>query len=270
MKKTITTNLTGIDIKAKIMEAVKDGIKIYEEECGRQTKFKEPLVGYANTSDPLFEMFFEHGLCKLPRKCYNPARAIIVFFLPYTDEVVESNRQSGEPSPEWIQAYHDSTWAIMKVHASIQALFNKYGRLSSLCNTPIDWNHKKGAPEWNFKMAAYVAGLGEVGPAGSIMTEAGPAGRFGAILTDVNLVPDKDYGFTNRDGAGLTPEMDAEFEKYMKASGYAGPCDEALIAACPGKAISPDGIDRKACQEYCMKIFKHVPTPDICGKCYKL
>lgn len=270
MKKTIVTNLTGVDIKSKIVDAIKNGVKVYEEECGRKTRFKEPLVGYANTSDPLFEMFFEHGLCKLPRKCYNPARAIIVFFLPYADEIVESNKQSAEPSPEWVQAYHDSTWAIMKVHASIQALFAKYGRLSSLCNTPTDWDHTKGAPEWNFKMAAYVAELGEVSTAGSIMTEAGPAGRFGAILTDVNLVPDKDYGFANRDGAGLTPEMDAEFEKFMKASCYEGPCSDELIASCPGKAISANGIDRKACQEYCKTLFDSVPTPDLCGKCYKL
>ena len=58
------------------------------------------------------------------------------------------------------------------------------------------------------------------------------------------------------------------FKKYMTASCYDGEISDELIAACPGKAIAKDGINRKKCQEYCKTIFKHVPTPDICGKCY--
>ena len=268
MKYKNITNLTGVDIKARIEAAVKRGIKVYEDECGRQTRFKEPLIAYANTSEPVFDMYFDNGFCKHPRKVYNAARAIIVYFLPYTDDVVESNKGEGEPSPQWVQAYHDSTWATMKVHASIQEELSTFGRLSSLCNTPSDWNHKHYGPEWNFKIAANVAGMGDFGPAGCIMTEAGPAGRFGAILTDVNLVPDRDFGFANTDSRGGTPEMFEEFKKYMLDSCYEGEISDEMIAACPGKAIAKDGINRKKCQAYCETIFKHVPTPDVCGKCY--
>lgn len=88
------TNLTGIDIKARIYDAIKRGIKIY-----------------ANTSEPVFDMYYDNGFCKHPRKVYNAARAIIVYFLPYTDDVVESNKTGKEPSEQWIQAYHDSAWA---------------------------------------------------------------------------------------------------------------------------------------------------------------
>ncbi len=262
------TNLTGIDIKARIYEAVKKGIQIYEDECGRQTKFKEPLIAYANTSEPVFDMYYDNGFCKHPRKVYNAARAIIVFFLPYTDDIVESNMNSETPSLEWVQAYHDSTWAIMKVHASVQAELNRFGRLSSICNTPSDWNHSHFGPEWNFKIAANVAGMGDFGPAGCIMTEAGPAGRFGAILTDVNLVPDRDFGFNNTESRGNSPEMFDVYKLYMRNACYEGDVNEALIEVCPARAITKDGINRKACQEYCGTIFANVPTPDICGKCY--
>lgn len=268
MKYNNITNLTGIDLKARIYDAVKRGIKVYEEECGRETRFGEPLIAYANTSEPIFDMLYDNGFCKHPRKVYNAARAIIVYFLPYTQDVVESNRQTDEPSEKWVQAYHDSTWAIMKVHASIQDELSRFGRLSSICNTPNDWNENKCLPEWNYKMAAYVAGMGEFGPAGCIMTEAGPAGRFGAILTDVNLAPDRDFGFNNTESRGGTPEMYEEFKTYMREACYEAECSDELIASCPGKAISKQGIDRKACQDYCKTVFEYVPTPDVCGKCY--
>lgn len=268
MKYKNITNLTGIDLKARLYDAVKRGIRVYEEECGRSTRFKEPLIAYANTSEPVFDMFYDNGFCKHPRKVYNAARAIIVYFLPYTDDIVKSNKCVGGPSEQWVQAYHDSTWATMKVHASIQEELSRFGRLSSICNTPNDWNFSHCGPEWNFKIAAYVAGIGDFGPAGCIMTEAGPAGRFGAVLTDVNLVPERDFGFSNTESRGGTPEMYEEFKKYMINSCYEGDISDELIAACPGKAITKDGINRKACQKYCETIFRNVPSPDVCGKCY--
>lgn len=269
-------NLTGVDIKSRIEAAVKRGIKVYEDECGRQTRFGEPLIGYANTSEIIFDMFFDHDICKLPRKVYNPARAVIIYFLPYAEDIVESNLGEGAPSEKWIQAYHDSTWAMMKVNASISEEIGKFGRLSSLCNVPNDWIEEKCGPEWNYKLAAYVCGMGEPGPNGCIMTEAGPAGRFGGIMTDINLVPDRDFGFSNTESRAHTPQMEEEYEKIMAASCYKGwcrdgkvcTCGESLISICPAGAISGEGIDRKKCQSYCKTINESVPTPDMCGKCY--
>jgi hypothetical protein len=268
MKYKNVTNLTGVDIKAKLYDAVKRGIKVYEEESGRQTRFKEPLIAYANTSEPVFDMFHDNGFCKHPRKVYNAAHAVIVYFLPYTDDIVESNKVGTKPSEQWEQAYHDSTRAIMKIHASLQGELDKFGRLSSLCNTPVDWDYSRCGPEWNFKIVANVAGMGDFGPTGCIITEVGPAGRFGGILTDVNLVPDRNFGFSNTESRGGTPEMFEAFKKYMTDSCYEGDISDELIAACPGKAITKDGINKKACQEYCKTIFEYVPTPDLCGKCY--
>lgn len=264
----ITTNLTGIDMKARLMDAVKKGLRVYDEECGKQTRFKEPLVGYANTSEPLFDLFDDHGLCRLPRKVYNPARAIIVYFLPYQDEITESNKRSREPSEQWIQAYHDSTWAMMKVNAAISEEINRFGRLAAICNSPSDWDEKKCGPEWNFKIAAFVARLGDFGPNGCLVTEAGYAGRFGAVLTDINLAPENDHGFANTKSRADTPEMAKEYEGYLQKTRFKDQCSQEMIRACPGNAITEEGIDRKACQQYCKTIFSHVPTPDVCGKCF--
>lgn len=281
-------NLIGIDMKARILDAVKRGLRTYEEECGKKTRFGEPLIGYANTSEVIFDMFYDHDICKLPRKVYNPARAMIIYFLPYKEDVVESNRGSQDPSPEWLQAHHDSMWAMMKVNAAITAEIGKFGRLVSLCNVPTDWDERKCGPEWNYKLAAYVCGLGEIGPNGCVMTEAGQAGRFGGVLTDINLVPERDFGFGHTESRAHNPEMDAEFRRIMAASRYEGfcgkvtdadgkgtaddtkdaGCSQELIAVCPAGAISEAGINRKACQEYCRKFNSFVPTPDICGKCY--
>lgn len=262
------TNLTGVDLKSKLYEAVKRGLKVYEEESGKETRFGEPLIGYANTSEPVFDMYFDNGFCKHPRKVYNPARAIIVYFIPFPEDVVEKNRESREPSPEWVTAYHDSTWAMMKVNASITDELYKFGRLASICNTPGDWNESHCGPEWNFKIAANVAGLGDFGPNGCIMTEKGPAGRFGAILTDVNLVPDRDFGFGNSESRGASEENFEVFKNFMSGCCYEGEISDEIIERCPCGAIKKDGINRKECQAYCKKIFDRVPTPDLCGKCY--
>lgn len=261
-------NLIGIDLKARLLDAVKEGVRIYENECGKETRFGEPLIGFANTSEPIFDMFYDNDLCKLPRKIYNPARAIIVFFLPYAEDITDSNKKSFEPSEKWIKAYNDSTWAIIKVHAAITKELARFGRLASLCNVPVDWDESKCGPDWDFKKAAYVAGMGDFGPAGCILTEKGPAGRFGAILTDVNLVPERDFGFGHTESRGNTPELYEEFKHYMKATFYEGPCSDELIAKCPCGAISTDGIDKFKCQQYCKGLGAIVPSPDACGKCY--
>ena len=264
------TNLTGIDIKGRIVDAVKRGLDIYQKECNRKTRFQEPIIGFANTSQIIFDLFDDHGVCRLPRRVYNPARAVIVYFLPYAEEITESNQMGSQPSEQWIQAYHDSTWAIMKVNAGIVEEINRFGRLAAICNSPSDWNEDKCGPEWNFKIAAYAAELGVFGPNGCIVTEKGYAGRFGAILTDINLVPKKSCGFSNTESRADTKEMAEEYERYLRACYFEGECSEEIIHVCPGNAITKDGIDRKACQEYCKKIFSHVPTPDVCGKCYGL
>lgn len=40
------------------------------------------------------------------------------------------------------------------------------------------------------------------------------------------------------------------FKRYMLDSCYEGEISDEIVAACPGKAISKDGINRKACQKY--------------------
>ena len=42
-----------------------------------------------------------------------------------------------------------------------------------------------------------------------------------------------------------------------------------MIACCPAGAISEEGIDKFRCQEYCLKLNEHIPSPDVCGKCFK-
>lgn len=77
--------------------------------------------------------------------------------------------------------------------------------------------------EINHKLAGQQAGLGDIGLNQLLVThEYGPYVRLGSIITDAQLEPD-----TIREGACTD-------------------C-EACIGACPGKALSKDGIDFKNC-----------------------
>ena len=50
---------------------------------------------------------------------------------------------------------------------------------------------------------------------------------------------------------------------------YEGPCSEEMIQACPGGAITEDGIDKAACRDYCRNCNETTPVPEICGKSFR-
>lgn len=254
----------GVDVKARIMEEIKAAIKEFECRPKVKTKFGEPLVGYANCASPVFDMFHVKKLCEHPKKIYRPGRTVIVHFVPYAQEVIESNKGGEEPSEQWKKAYEDGMWLSMRLNGVIREVLDTQGRLCSCTNTPSDWDEELCREEWSHKMAAYAAGMGEFGPAGCLITENGYAGRFGAVITDGN------YGeaaepMNNEQLEELYREIMRRYA-YREADGAR--VTEEMIAACPAGAITAEGIDRKLCQEHCRKVSRFIPSPETCGKCF--
>ena len=128
-----------------------------------------------------------------------------------------------------------------------------------------EWNRDTHMPKWNSKIVAYMAGMGEIGPAGSFHTEHGFAGSLGSTMTD---------GFYADEVPEMTmEEIEAEVKKikamYRFEPSVDVACSEEMMSICPGQAIDANGINREKCLAYCESQNPRIPDPGLCGMCFR-
>lgn len=254
----------GVDIKAKILEDVRNAVREFEARPDIKTKFGDPIVGYADTRNGIFDMYFSRRICDHPKRIYRPGNTAVVHFVPYAQEILESNRGGDKPSQQWTDAFNESMWLSMRLNGVIREALDTVGRLSSCTNTPTDWNEELCREGWSHKLVAYAAGMGTFGPAGCFRTRNGFAGRFGSIITDGQYA-DAFEPLNNEQLEAVYQELLRQYH-YREAKGVM--CSREMIEACPAGAISEDGIDRKKCQAFCKTIDEYIPSPEVCGKCF--
>jgi len=78
-------------------------------ECIGMKLFDEPLIGFGDADDPLWERYRSReviGPWFMPPSSWMPqAQTVISFFFPFSRQVRISNRgEPGKPSTEWVQA----------------------------------------------------------------------------------------------------------------------------------------------------------------------
>lgn len=246
--------------RAKIQKNMEDALREFESENSCQGMFGMPLVAYHYARDPIFDTLYRMGMCDHPSKVYRPGNTIITYFVPYSDSVIESNRDGSTPSPEWSAAFGKGSVLTMRLNRAIKETLEQWGRLVSYLNTQLDWNEKKAREEWSHKTAAYISGMGSFSIAGSFITEKGSAGKFSGMITDGLYFDEKPEGLP-------VDEAEKLINRIINDSYNSHPSEEC-IKACPCGAISENGVDRFRCQEYCRTINKYLPSPDVCGKCY--
>jgi epoxyqueuosine reductase QueG len=109
----------------------------------------------------------------------------------------------------------------------------------------VDWQTQKG--HISHKALAEAAGLGFIGRSGLLVhTQYGARVRYCSILTDLSFEPD--------------PKVEQNCGECLKC-----------IKACPGQAISEDGVDLSRCLEQ-LKEFSKIRGIGqyICGVCVKV
>jgi epoxyqueuosine reductase QueG len=243
---------------------ISESIAISEKFAGMKI-FETPIFGFGASDDALFEQFKDPSVIgshyMLPAEWLPEARTVISFFYPFTEEIKKSNRMDNSwPSGEWLHGRIEG-----------QAFINK--ACSFLSNVLINAGNKSVAPSlderffsraepvkdgsdhenisfssnWSERHAAYVCGLGTFGLSKGLITEKGIAGRFGSIITDLYIAPEK--------------------RNYQGIYDYCSMCG-ACGDNCPADAISPDkGKDHLLCSLFLDKTAeKHKPRYG-CGKC---
>lgn len=207
--------------------------------------FGEPMVSFVNASDEIYEVFHNAGLSRMPKLTYRPGNTVITHYVPIIEKPESMAR-----------AHFESIWLAMEINRGIKSVFRDYGRLTSYTSSLVEWDEEKAKYDWDDRIAAYIAGIGKIGPAGSLKVSGSYGGRSSSMIVDLFLADEKKYE---------NPE--SEIDDYLNSACYQA-ADEKLISLCPASAITEDGINRKACQEYCKGINPSTPCPEVCGKCF--
>ena len=249
----------GIEVKALLMEKAGARIREYEKEERISARYKAPLIGYAQADNILFHELYSRGLCMHPKQIYRPGNTVIVYFVPFADEIKESNRGGNVISAAWDRAMGESVMLCAHINGTLRETIDELGHDTSGTNLPGDWSAKIFGPLWSHKYAALIAGIGNFGTAGSFHTAEGFAGCFGSVITTLTVQESKEWTEAELKNAGKI------LDDAVCAICSAPPWKSAL---CPVGAITVNGIDRFVCQEFCKKQDQPAPLPDVCGKCF--
>ncbi len=228
---------------------------IHESPENRQKKgsgpyFREPLVGFASVSDPLFRTMKEiigpfhltpHEFFEAE---YGPgtltAGTVIVWVMPVNRSIRDSNRrQRVKPSERWSHMRYHGEGANDTVRRHMVELLRRLGFrtvapvLSSLWERLYD-PRVGHASRWSERHAAFIAGLGTFGLSDGLITAKGIAHRVGSVITELVLEP-----------SPRSYQGPYDFCLYRSA-GQCGACMER----CPARAITPEGHDKDRCFAY--------------------
>ena len=237
------------------------------EELSGVRMYAEPQLAFGSAADPLFDQLKEPdaiGPFHLSPKEWLPdARTVVSVFLPFTDEVKNSNRGGARPSSLWLHARFEGQKFIntftahmqdILIQAGMQAViplqdkrfWTKAGNLvGPYTNTPDI--HEDYVSNWSERHVSYICGMGTFGLSRGLITSRGVAGRLTSIVTEADFAPD--------------------VRAYTDLYEYCSKCG-ACARRCPANAISLEsGKAHPPCSAYLDQILELCRPRYACGKC---
>jgi len=226
-------------------------------EAGTETRYRQPLVGFADAADPRFLELQEiaEPTHLLPGDLLPTARSVVSFFLPFAEEIVEANRaRPGEVAREWALAYVETNALINRIAQRLIAALAERGVKAAAEPATHNWDPVTLISRWSHKSVAAIAGLGSFGLHHMLITDAGCAGRFGSLVVDAALEPTSG------------PEAPTRLRcRYL----YDGSC-QTCVQRCPVGALTETGLDKRRCYQRLLQVaerFRDLGLADVCGKC---
>ncbi len=237
-----------------------------------QPIFDAPLVGVADGDDPLFEELRaavgeRHFLPRDILRQHAPADAdltevrVVAWALPFTAAICRSNRDRSWPSRLYSAARNNGGALNFAIRERLTELLRDRGYAAAAPVSTEQFDAFRSAEHtfastWSERHVAYVAGLGQFGLTGALITPLGSNVRLGSVVT--NLPVER------------TPRCSHDYRAPCLASGGAvcGRC----VARCPVGAISDEGLDKTKCyamrgaiRERCMEEYTRtlhlIPAP---------
>jgi len=225
----------------------------YPEKEGLPSLWRTPLISFAAADDHRFpllrEIVGEDHL--LPRDILAEGRTVAAYFLPFREEVVESNRKGQEASFLWAKAYVETNKLIPKLNEHIKGILNSEGYTSAFVPPTAVFDKTTLKSIWSHRHVARIAGLGSFGLNNMLITEKGCCGRIGTFVTDLVV------------SSGEKGEMEYCLAKKGTPCGV---CQRNCVA----EALAKEEFDRFSCFERCLengRIYKDMGEAWVCGKC---
>ncbi len=210
-----------------------------------------PFFGVSNGDDPYYTFLKEHigpfhwspleaFRLKYPGESSEGQLRVVSICFPQTMESKESqSKETVCPSREWIVTRGEWEPLIREFSENITKSLEALGtRCASIELLPGLMVHKDGnfglSSTWSHRHAAYISGLGTFGLSEGLITEKGKAVRFTTLIIEAPLEvcerPYQDYH---------------EWCLYFQ-DGSCGVC----MSRCPIQAITEQGHDKNACEDY--------------------
>lgn len=218
------------------------------------TGWQEPLIAYARAADPLFLDLkaLVSPTHALPFDFLKTAKTVITYFIPFRDQVVESNKKGRYSSATWAISYLETNRLIAALNQHLQSLLAEQGYEAAHVPATHNFDQKTLQSDWSHRSAAYIAGLGTFGVNQMLITEAGCCGRIGSLITNLELE------------ATLRPTTDY---CLLKTDGSCGRC----VKKCVNRALSTVKLDKQLCYKMCLtnagRLSDLESIADVCGKC---
>lgn len=213
--------------------------------------YNEPLVGFADGDDPLFEQYhriigYFHMTPRLALKDFeDPSISVVSWVLPIAEETLKSNRAMKEGcSLRWNHSRFQGDAFNNDLRQHLVNFFNERGFKAvapALTDRFMQVKLSNGpASTWSERHVAYVAGLGTFSLTDALITKQGIAHRVGSVVCNAPLEPSyRPYTFYK------------EYCNYARMR-TCGVC----MKRCPVGAITPAGHNKLKCENYVMHELK--------------
>jgi epoxyqueuosine reductase QueG len=241
-------NLNAGSVRGKIRDFI-----LERQEIEGVTRWKNPLVAFADAADPMFSRLKEvvSPTHALPGDLLPGARTVVVYFIPFAREIALSNSRGSTASEAWAEAYVATNNLIRDTNAHLAMLLDDLGYTCSVLPPTHNFDTTRLISDWSHKHVAYVAGLGAFGLHRLLITSEGCCGRLGSLVTNA-VIP-------------ATPRT-TEVACLHEYNGTCGVC----VKKCAWGALTADGFDRRRCYDVLLEnaeVYKHLGLADVCGKC---
>ena len=244
----------GMNLQARVVDEIR---RFVAESPHNRLKdidgspiFEEPLVGFADGDDPLFDLYKavvgpfhftpREALATADGACGPiPRVAVVSWVLPVSRETRLSNRRMKDgPSLRWNNTRFQGEDFNERLREHVVGFLREHGHLATapfLANLyKVNETPTGRAATWSERHAAYAAGLGTFSLTDALITEKGLAHRCGSAVTTAPFEPtERPYTYH------------LEYCRHFR-TGKCGDC----IKRCPAGAITEAGHDRRKCHEH--------------------
>ena len=126
-------------------------VKAYERRPGTATQWGDPLVGFCDANSDLVQ-----GLKQsvspdhlMPSDLLPDATVVVVYFLPFTRELAETNRSGTAASPDWARAYAETNALFAELNDHLADLIQSHGGRAALPGTAAGFSGTLLKSRWS-------------------------------------------------------------------------------------------------------------------------